>query len=196
MQSKSDNELVAQAQKELPYGTSGYNQLVRRYTSHVFQRSFRILQARDDADDAVQEVFLAVFRSLPKYKPDKPFLHWLNVVTLNACRMILRKRQTEQKRRDAVQADESAQSEEGLPDPTLRQTITLLLDDLPPANRIPLLMRFVDGHSYAEIAQELEISESAAKMRVSRGSKRLRELWEATLAEADETLENRGQSNE
>ena len=44
-------------------------------------------------------------------------------------------------------------------------------------------MRFVEEHSYQEIADQLELSESAAKMRVSRGAKQLRELYEKKAAE-------------
>ena len=42
-----------------------------------------------------------------------------------------------------------------------------------------MLMRFVEGYTYSEIAEQLDLSESAVKMRVSRGSKKLRELYEA-----------------
>ena len=179
MQNKSDSQLVAQAQSELPYGTSAFNVLVRRHSSHVFQRSFRILRSEPDAQDIVQEVFLSVFRNLRKYEPEKPFLHWLNVITLNACRMMLRKRQAEQRRRTAFQDEHEDLPAEAETDPALRRTINLLLDELQPGTRIPLVMRFVEERSYREIATELELSESAVKMRVSRGAKQLRELWEA-----------------
>ena len=63
--------------------------------------------------------------------------------------------------------------------------MTELLDHLDPGTRVPMVMRFVEGYTYAEIAEQLELSESAVKMRVSRGSKRLRDLYEARTGDGD-----------
>lgn len=129
-------------------------------------------------------MFLAAFRNLPAFRFDRPFEHWLNVVTLNACRMALRKRSQQERKKEAV-ADTAPHTATPAPgDPALRSLVLELLDELDPGTRIPLLMRFVEGHAFPEIAQELDLSESAVKMRVSRGAKRLRELYEDRLAEA------------
>jgi RNA polymerase sigma-70 factor (ECF subfamily) len=177
-----DRDLVERAQLELPYGTSAYNQLVHRYSAHVFRRSYRILRSRADAEDAAQDVFLAVYRSLPRFRFERPFSHWLSTITLNACRMILRRRAQEQRRRAAAKREGDPAPTPPQSDPALRQVVHELLDSLDPGTRIPLLMRFVEGYAYAEIAKELELSESAVKMRVSRGAKRLRELYEKRTA--------------
>ena len=179
-----DKELVERAQRELPYGTAAYNEIVRRHSSSIYRRAYRILRSEPDAEEAVQDVFLAVFRNLPRYRADRPFSHWLSTITLNACRMLLRKRAAEQRRREALAAEPDPPSAEAIGDPTLRNTVNSLLDQLDPGTRIPMLMRFVEGHSYKEIAQELELSESAVKMRVSRGSARLRTLYEEMQAQA------------
>ena len=97
-----DRPLVERAQSELPYGTAAYNELVRRYSDRVYRRAYRILRSQADAEEAVQDVFLAVFRSVRRYRFEKPFVHWLNTITLNSCRMILRKRASEQRRRSAL----------------------------------------------------------------------------------------------
>lgn len=179
-----DRELVERAQGELPYGTRAFDALVRRHSSRVYQRAYRILRSGPDAEEATQEVFLAAFRSLPRYRFERPFSHWLNVVTLNACRMALRQRSQQERKREAV-ADEAPRSAAPhASDPPLRKVVLELLDQLEPGTRIPLLMRFVEGHSFPDIARELDLSEPAVKMRVSRGAKRLRELYERRLAEA------------
>ena len=180
-----DRALVERAKAELPYGTSAFNELVRKYTSRVYGRSYGILRSSADAEEAVQDVFLAVFRNLPRFRFDRPFIHWLNTVTLNACRMILRKRASEQRRRTA--AEEKAPPPEKVvpPDTALRQLVLELLDQLDPGTRIPLIMRFVEGYTFPEIASELDLSESAVKMRVSRGSKKLRELYEARVHDSN-----------
>jgi DNA-directed RNA polymerase specialized sigma24 family protein len=47
---------------------------------------------------------------------------------------------------------------------------------------MPLILRYVEGYSYPELAEALEISESAVKMRVSRGARKLRALYEERTA--------------
>lgn len=181
-----DRELVERAQGELPYGTTSFDELVRRHSARIYQRAYRILRSPQDAEEAVQDVFLATFKNLPRFRFDRPFAHWLNVVTLNACRMLLRKRSQQERKKDAVAETGPRSQSPTASDPALRSVVLELLDELDPGTRIPLLMRFVEGHAFADIAQELDLSESAVKMRVSRGSKRLRELYEARLAEAEQ----------
>ena len=173
-----DRALVEAAQAQLPYGTAAYDQLVRRHSDAVYRRCVRLLQSQADAEEVSQEVFLAVFRALPRYRFERPFLHWLNTITLNACRMALRRRANEQRRRRAVE-------ERSPPPPTpeprngaLRRRMVEILDDIDPGTRIAVLMHHVEGYTYTEIAAQLELSESAVKMRVSRGARRLRELYE------------------
>lgn len=177
-----DRALVEQAQSELPYGTAAYNELVRKYSGRVYGRAYGILRSSADAEEAVQDVFLAVFRNLPRFRFERPFLHWLNTVTLNACRMILRKRASEQRRRQSAEEQAPPPERPPPPDTALRQLVLDLLDSLDPGTRVPLLLRYIEGYSYPELAAELELSESAVKMRVSRGTKKLRELYEARTA--------------
>ena len=82
-ESDPDRALVERAQAELPYGTTAYNELVRRHTARVYGRAYRILRSSADAEEATQDVFLSVFRNLPRFRFEKPFVHWLNTVTLN-----------------------------------------------------------------------------------------------------------------
>ncbi len=179
-----DRELVEQAKAELPYGTRAYNALVRKHTGRVYGRAYGILRSRADAEEAVQDVFLAVFRNLPRFRFERPFVHWLNTVTLNACRMILRKRASEQRRRQAAEEQAPPPERPEPPDVVQRRLVLDLLDALDPGTRVPLLLRYVEGYSYPELAKELDLSESAVKMRVSRGAEKLRALYEARTGES------------
>jgi len=73
------------------------------------------------------------------------------------------------------------------PDVALRSLVLELLDELDPGTRVPLILRYVEGYSYPELAEELDLTESAVKMRVSRGTKKLKELYEARTG-ADERV--------
>lgn len=178
-----DRALVEQAQAELPYGTSAYNELVRKHSGRVYARSYGILRSTADAEEAVQDVFLAVFRNLPRFRFERPFVHWLNTVTLNACRMVLRKRASEQRKRKAAEEQAPPPERPEAPDVGLRKLVLELLDQLDPGTRVPLLLRYIEGYSYPELAEELDLSESAVKMRVSRGTKKLKALYEARVGD-------------
>jgi RNA polymerase sigma-70 factor (ECF subfamily) len=177
-----DRALVERAQSELPYGTAAFNQLVRRHSERVYARSYRILRSEADAEEAVQDVFLAVFRSLPRYRFEKPFQNWLSVIALNTCRMILRRRAGERRRRDALHQEAPTHTADVPTDVALRALLLELLDTLDPGTRVPMLMRFVEGYTFGEIAAELDLGESAVKMRVARGAKALRTLYEERTA--------------
>ena len=178
-----DRALVEQAQAELPYGTAAYNELVRKHSGRVYGRAYGILRSTADAEEAVQDVFVAVFRNLPRFRFERPFVHWLNTVTLNACRMILRKRASEQRKRKAAEEQAPPPERPEAPDVSLRKLILELLDELDPGTRVPLLLRYVEGYSFPELARELDLSESAVKMRVSRGTKKLKALYEARVGD-------------
>lgn len=182
-----DRELVERAQAELPRRTSAYNALVRRHTPMIYRRAYGILRSEADAEEATQEVLLAVFRNLASFRPEQPFTHWLSTVTLNACRMLLRQRAQEKRRVDAAAAEPAPLADGPSPDPGLRALVVELLDELDPGVRIPLLLRLLEERSYAEIAAEMDLGESAVKMRVNRGAKRLRELYQARTAGAEST---------
>lgn len=172
-----DRELVERVQAELPYGTQAFNELVKRHNGRVYARCYAILRSQADAEEAAQDAFLAAFKSLQRFRFERPFQHWLSVVTLNSCRMLLRKRASERRRQNALQA-EPEPAPDAQPDTPLRALLMEILDELDPGVRLPLVMRFVEGFTFPEIADELGLSESAVKMRVSRGSKQLRELYE------------------
>jgi RNA polymerase sigma factor (sigma-70 family) len=182
-QADPDRVLVERAQAELPRKTAAYNALVRRHTPLIYRRAYGILRSEADAEEATQDVLLAVYRSLPSYRPDRPFAHWVGTVTLNACRMLLRRRAQERRRLEAAAAEPAAPPAP-TSDPSLRALLLELLDELEPSVRIPLLLRLVEERSYAEIAADLDLGESAVKMRVARGAKRLRELYEARTGES------------
>ena len=178
-QGDPDRPLVEQARAELPYGTCAYEQLVSKHSGSVYRRAYSILRSEADAEEATQDVFLAVFRGLGRFRFERPFTHWLSIVTLNACRMILRKRAAEQRRRDAAEQEAPVHAtSDGPRDTLLRDRVLRLLDRIDEGTRIVLLLRFVEGFTFPEIADQLDLSESAVKMRASRGAKKLRALYE------------------
>ncbi len=170
-----DRELVDRARRELPHRTAAYQELVKRHSAAVFRRAHRLLGSRADAEDVAQEVFLNVFRAIPRVEVRGSFVHWLNTITLNASLRLLDRRRRERRRREAFQLHQTAAQRDSESDPMLRRSLTEALDLLPPQTRVAIVLRFVDGHSYVEIARMTGAKESTVKMRVARGMRRVRE---------------------
>ena len=170
-----DAELVRLCQKGGRDANQNFAKLMDRHALRIQRRAARILGNESDAEDVTQEVFVNVHRFLHRYKPDQPFSHWLSVVTLNACRIELRRRSSRNRRHDAFRndpAEENFTAIEG--DPILRGWLEEALEQLHPLTRQCILMRALEGLPYRTIATRSGLSEPATKMRVLRGLRELR----------------------
>ena len=170
-----DSLLLRRAQEELPHGTAAFRSLVYRHTPHVLRRAQRLVGSRADAEEVVQDVFLRVFRALPGYRHEKPFLHWLNTITTNVCKNQLRTRMRDARKRSGFAQTLSDRLPETSFDPIFARALDEALAELDPLTRVAVMLRHVEEYSFPEIAEQLAIGESAAKMRVSRGLSKLRE---------------------
>ena len=129
------------------------------------------MQNPDDAQDAVQDVFL-------KYMTASPFLHdeeheraWLIRVTVNRCCDLLRRR----KIRSYVSLDEVPET--AADDPSLEMSDLMHhLSKIPEKNRGAIVLHYLEGFSVEEVAKMLGISQSAVKMRLTRGREALKDL--------------------
>ncbi len=174
-----EDQLVRRAQLEIPQPSPAFDAIVARYRPRVLRRAIAILGDPADADDVCQEVFLRVFRALPRYQARGRFAHWLERIVTNTCRMSLRARRRHERR--IRLAETLARGQVVDCDYEARLDVGRLLARLTDANGRALVMRAALGLSYREIAGRSGISMSAAKMRVKRGRDGLR----AEQAETD-----------
>lgn len=170
----AQNELAGRAQAG---DRQAFTQLVRSYQDRVFHFILRMHGGRDEAMDLTQETFLKAFRALPGWQPEARFSTWLFQIARNATLDVLRRRQ----RIEFVSLDESSEEGEAidprdgarLPDEKLadQQRMALLegaLRALPPEQREVLLLRELEGMSYADIAAMLGIEAGTVKSRLAR----------------------------
>lgn len=183
----SELELVKKCQRG---DLSAFDQLMMLYERKVYSLCYRMSKNADDAADLAQEVFLKTFRALPTFKGQSSFSTWLFRIATNTC--------LDQKRRLAGKPpvsslDRPISTEEGEleltlpgnePNPEdlalqseLQQEIKQLLGKLPGDLRITLVLRDLEGYSYEEIAELLNISLGTVKSRINRARSRLRDLY-------------------
>ena len=168
-------QLVQRIQQEAPNGTTAFRELVEQYTGTVFRRAFRLVGSVEDAEEVVQDVFLRVFRSIKRFRPEQPLEHWLLTITTNSARNLLRTRFREARRR--TEYSDFLQTSVPGPGPAGNRRSAVLeraMGALDPTTRLAIVLRFLEEQTYQEISAQLGLGESAVKMRVRRGLDQLR----------------------
>ena len=131
----------------------------------------QILGQSSLAEDAVQEAFLRVVRSKDQYDSSQRFSVWFYAILRHVCIDLKRKNA----RHQAAILEYAARKDIGSTAGGDGDDLRVLMKTLPRGERDILVLRIVDGLSFAEIAAAVGISEEAAKKRSQRGLRRLRE---------------------
>ena len=188
---ESDETLVARAQRSPQGDTRAYETLVVRHQEKVLANCRYLTRCPDDAQDLAQEVFVKAFFSLKRFEGRSSFGSWIQRIKVNHCLNFLRKR----KGKTHVDVDDpataahdelhvAASADRELHAADTRERIREVLDLLPDTLRIPLVMRDLDGLSYQDIADALDIGLSAVKMRIKRGREEFRRLYDGADEDA------------
>ena len=152
-----------------------FAKLVGDHSSLVYRVALRILGA-DDAQDASQEVWVRVWRNIRNFRGESAFSTWLYRITVNTCLSI---RQKESRRDERELGDDVPYLSEpsgGDADPEAaalnaerREEIQDALQHVRAEHRAALVLRHMEGLSYSEIAEVLDVPDGTAKGWVSRG---------------------------
>jgi RNA polymerase sigma-70 factor (ECF subfamily) len=152
--------------------------LVSRYYDAAWRFAYHMLGERADADDVVQDTFLRAYLAIGRYDERDQFRGWLFRILTNQCRNFItsRGRRTRRFVQDE-QAIESAPSPSVALQAQVEDALLLrALAQLDPLQREALLLKYAEGMEYTEMSAMTGVGESALKMRVKRGSERLRTL--------------------
>ena len=154
---------------------AAFEQLYRTHGAKMKSLAFNLLGNTSDAEDAVQETFLKVYRSLGNFKGESALSTWVFRILINSCYDLRRRKQ----RRGA----EVEVGGEGVPDPPvpahdhpLRIALEKAVAQLRPRQREVFLLAEVEGFKHQEIAQMLGISETNSKNILFQAKQELRGL--------------------
>ncbi len=156
-----------------------FAEIVRRTHADTFTLARRLVSDDDDASDVVQDAYLRAFRSIRKFRGDAQFTTWLYRITANCASTHLGKR----RRHRHDEFDDEANVIDLHPDhdpavatdgALLRDRVEVAVAALPPKLRAVVVLRDIYDLNHGEIAEELGISESAAKVRLHRARRKLR----------------------
>jgi len=167
-----DAELVVRV---LEGEAQAFTILVDRYYDGCARYALRMLGDRDDAEDALQETFLAAYRALGRYRERHAFRGWLYRILVNRCRSLARQRRRRAMRFvEDPRAAEAAAADPVASDPILRDALQAGLDALEPSLREAFLLKYAEGLEYREMSILTGAGISALKMRVKRACEVLR----------------------
>jgi len=154
-----------------------YRQLVDRHQSTISQRMWKFSRLPNQHEELVQEVFVEAYLSLRNFRGDAPFEHWLQkIATRVGYRFWKKRRQTRDTQSEQIQ-DIPAALEEGreLAAEEAAAVVYRLLARLSTEDRLVMTLLHLEEYSVAEIAQQMNWSESNVKVRAHRARKKLAE---------------------
>jgi RNA polymerase sigma-70 factor (ECF subfamily) len=156
-----------------------FSEIFEQYKNLVYKTAYLLLDNPHEAEDALQEIFVKVYRSLDKYQPSKSaFSTWLYRITVNHCLNQRRKQllvpNTLQKSRFSSQPlrileDQYADE----------QAIQQALNHLSGKLRTVIVLRYYHELAYADIAQILEIPLGTVQSRLNQGMKKIQHALQA-----------------
>lgn len=164
-----------------------FDELVRRTYLDSYTLARRLTGDDEDARDVVQDAYLRAWRSIRRFRGDSRFSTWMYRITANCAATQTQRRRKH--RHDTLDLTADAVEDRIGPRPDDHAVslveldrVAAALDELPPKLRTLVVLKDVYGLSHEAIAIELDISVPAAKVRLHRGRKRLRELLDHDTA--------------
>jgi len=173
-----DLELVDRIQAQ---DREAFKELVEKYQRKVYSICYGMLKDSESSMDVSQEVFIKVYRYIDKFNRDSSFYTWLYRITVNMCIDHIRKNSRVQKVEydDRIAHEGDGEGEDYItpsrlginPDKVygrkeLRQKMLEALETLTEKHRTILILREVEGLSYEELAEVLDISKGTVMSRL------------------------------
>lgn len=175
---QKDDQVVRQV---LAGDRDAFRVLVDRYHHRVYAVTYRLLGDQTEAEEMTQQTFYEAYMALPRFAQKCSFQGWLMRIAVNNCKDF----QKSHKRRESqlgheVEGGQALFSgtihnpEQAIRASRLGQAVAQALQEMDPKYRIPLVLKDIDGLSYNEMQQVLDLSLANLKSRVVRARAKLR----------------------
>jgi len=156
--------------------SEAFDQLVRRHMRRAYAVAYRVVQHREDAEDLVQEGFMAALRNIDRFELGRPFAPWLHRIIVN--RALSARRSRAFQLTDALPEQRAAAGTSPLT-LTLRgevmERFRATLADLPERQRLVIQLHDVDGFSADEIGEQLGVAAGTVRWYIHQARRVLRE---------------------
>lgn len=153
---------------------SAFDEIVTRYQPYVYNVCLQMLYNPSDAEDAAQNVFIAVYKALPKFRMQSKVSTWIYRIAVNQCISWRRSRREELPIEEDIL--DTSRHFEGA---ETRGEISRLMQKLAPHYRVVLVLKYYKELSYEEIAEILSWSPDKVKCYLHRARNIFKGLYEA-----------------
>ena len=176
----SNSELVKKSQLG---EKAAFEQLVIRHQELVFSLAYKLTGNREMANDVAQESFIRAWKAIEKFRGDSTFSTWIYRITVNTAWTLRKKAKKHNTLNiddtyEPIVIDEKKDPELVAINSDLSSVLINALDMLPIEQRIIVELKNIEGRSHKEIADYLDISVTAAKVRLHRAHQKLRIILE------------------
>ena len=176
----SNAELVRKSQ----FGDkAAFEQLVIRHQELVFSLAYKLTGNREMANDVAQEAFIRAWKAIEKFRGDSTFSTWIYRITVNTAWTLRKKAKKHNTLNiddtyEPIVIDEKKDPELVAINSDLSSVLINALNKIPIEQRIIVELKNIEGRSHKEIADYLDISVTAAKVRLHRAHQKLRQILE------------------
>jgi RNA polymerase sigma-70 factor (ECF subfamily) len=184
-EAEADRALIAKAQAG---DKAAFRALVERHQRRAFAVAFALVRDESDARELVQDAFLRVYKSLGSFEGTSSFFTWLYRIITNLSIDLMRKpgRQTVELDEARLEADDAGEFDGSLfgrvdgADPAgvvrrreIAASLQTALDALPSYHRAVIVLREIEGMSYEEMAQAMDVSKGTIMSRLFHARQKL-----------------------
>lgn len=176
----ADAELVT---AHLAGEPGAFAELVKRYTSTLYNVAYRFTNDASEAENLTQEAFLRAWHVLPRLKLDKPLKPYLVKITVNLCHDWAERKGIPEivpleRQEEKEPADETGDPLAAVSAEELRERVRSKLQELPPLYRTVIALRYTEEMSYEEMATALDLPINTVRTHLHRAKGKLREWLE------------------
>jgi RNA polymerase sigma-70 factor (ECF subfamily) len=176
----SNSELVRKSQLG---DKAAFEQLVIRHQDLVFSLAYKLTGNREMANDVAQEAFIRAWKAIEKFRGDSTFSTWIYRITVNTAWTLRKKAKKHNTLNiddtyEPIVIDEKKDPELVAINSDLSSVLINALDKIQIEQRIIVELKNIEGRSHKEIADYLDISVTAAKVRLHRAHQKLRQILE------------------
>jgi len=163
---------------------SAFGPILDAHQSSVYRLALRYTGSASEAEDLTQEIFIAVYSSLPRFEGRSALSTWIFRIALNHCLERRRRKRPEVTPFDdlaVMQASKEDGPEAALEKSERRSQVQNAIDSLSPLHRDVVALHELQGLTYQEVAEALNVPVGTVKSRLSNALRRLRDTLSQSI---------------
>jgi RNA polymerase sigma-70 factor (ECF subfamily) len=170
--SELDTQLI---KKSVEGDLKSFERLIEKYERNAFAMALRYLGNHEDASDASQEALIKVYKNLPKFRFESTFTTWMYRIVINTCKDHLKKTNREkvvsieESQREYRDEKRSSDPESLAEASEVKSEVHKALERINENYRMTIILKDIQGFTYEQTAQMLDIPIGTVRSRISRG---------------------------